>query len=92
MATRVGMAALPFVSGEMLDRGAACLAGKLGQACLMHAMPAAGIDADRTDMVQTLDQAEHRGGFVASGIWRSQASQLWPLSARRCVSASSRRR
>jgi len=27
----------------------------------MHAMPARGIDADRPDMVQALDQAEHRG-------------------------------
>ena len=31
-------------------------------------------------------------GFAASGIWRSQASQLWLVSARCCVSASSRRR
>src|SRR5258705_14008504 len=26
-------------------------------------------------------------GFAASGIWRSQASQLWLVSARCCVSA-----
>jgi len=29
----------------------------------MHAMPSPGIDADRPDMVQALDQAEHRGGL-----------------------------
>jgi len=30
--------------------------------------------------------------LVACGIWRSQTSQLCPLSARRCVNASSWRR
>jgi hypothetical protein len=32
-----------------------------GKAALMHAMTAGGIDADRANMVQTLDQPQHRG-------------------------------
>ena len=55
------MAALPFIAGDMLGRRSLGFAGKLGKACLMHAMPARGIDADSPDMVQALDQAEHRG-------------------------------
>jgi hypothetical protein len=35
--------------------------GKPREAGLMHAMPARGVDANRPDVVQTLDQAEHRG-------------------------------
>ena len=54
------MPALALVAGDMLHRGAAGFAGELGKACLMHAMPARRIEADRADMVQTLDQAEHR--------------------------------
>ena len=55
------MAALPLIAGDMLGRRPSGLTGKLRQARLMHAMPARGIDADRPDMVQALDQAEHRG-------------------------------
>ena len=54
------MPALPLVAGDMLHRGAASLAGKLGKARLMHTMPARRIDADRADMLQALDQTEHR--------------------------------
>ena len=55
------VAALPLIAGDMLGRRPPGFASKLGEACLMHAMPARGIDADRPDMVQALDQAEHRG-------------------------------
>ena len=55
------MAALPFIVGDMLGRRPSGLTGELRKAGLMHAMPARGIDADRPDMVQALDQAEHRG-------------------------------
>ena len=41
------------------------LTGELREASLMHAMPAGGVDADRPDMVQALDEAEHRGR-----LWR----------------------
>ena len=54
------VAALSFVFGDMLRRGTTRLAGKLGKASLMHAMPTRRLDADCADMVQTLDQAEHR--------------------------------
>lgn len=57
------VAALPFVSGDMLSRRPARLTGKLRKAGLMDAMPAPGIEADRPDMVQALDQAEHRSGL-----------------------------
>jgi len=56
-----GVAALPFVSSKMLGRRPSSLTGKLREAGLMHAVPARGIDADRPDMVQALDEAEHRG-------------------------------
>ena len=39
------------------------LTGKLRQASLMHAMPVPSIDADRSDMVQALDQTEHCRGL-----------------------------
>jgi len=55
------MTALTFVAGDMLYRGTAGLAGELGKAALMQAMSAGGIDADRANMVQTLDQPQHRG-------------------------------
>src|SRR3954453_11575901 len=57
------MAALPFVSGDMLSRRPAGLTGKLREAGLMDAMPAPAIETDRADMVQALDQAEHRSGL-----------------------------
>jgi hypothetical protein len=44
----------------MLHRGAAGFTGKLGQACLVDAMGASGVDADRTDVNQSLNQTQHR--------------------------------
>ena len=60
------MTALTFVAGDMLYRGTAGLAGELGKAALMHAMSEGGIDADCANMVQTLDQAQHRGRLCVS--------------------------
>jgi hypothetical protein len=54
------MSARAFVSGQMLHCGAACFTGKLGQAYLVDVVGAAGIDADRTDVNQTLNQTQHR--------------------------------
>src|SRR5215469_12753776 len=47
----------------MLGRRPSGLAGKLREAGLMHTMPMRGIDADRPDMVHTLNEAEQRGRF-----------------------------
>lgn len=58
-----GMAALPLITGDMLGRCPSGFTGKLRKARLMHAVPSPGIDADRPEMVQALDQAEHRGGL-----------------------------
>jgi hypothetical protein len=61
-----GTAALLLIAGDMLGRRPSGLTGKLREAGLMRlmqAMPTPGIDADRPDMVQALDQAEHRGGL-----------------------------
>ena len=44
----------------MLHRGAARLADELGKAGLMHSMPPRRIKAGCADMVQALDQTEHR--------------------------------
>jgi hypothetical protein len=60
-------AALPLIAGDMLCRCPAGLTSELRQARLMHAMPPRGIDTDRPDMVQALDQAEHRGGLCRLG-------------------------
>jgi hypothetical protein len=54
------VSARAFLSGQMLYRGAAGFTGKLDQACLVDAVGASGVDADRTDVNQTLDQAQHR--------------------------------
>src|SRR5271165_7330420 len=54
------MTALTLVSRDVLCRGTAGLAGELGEACLMHALPAGWINANRANVAQTLDQAEHR--------------------------------
>ncbi len=57
---------LPFIVGDMLDRGAARLAGELCQARLMDKMSSAWRDADTSYMFQPLDDTEHgrrRGGF-----------------------------
>ena len=56
-----GVAALPFVSSEMLGRRPSSLPGELHKTALMHAMPARGVVADCPDMVQAFDEAEHRG-------------------------------
>ncbi len=55
-----GMPALALVAYDMLHRGAARFAGELGKAWLMHSMPARRIKASSADMVQSLDQTEHR--------------------------------
>ena len=44
-----------FVSGQMLHRGAADFTGKLGQACLVDPVGPSRVDADRTDVNQTLN-------------------------------------
>ncbi len=61
------VAALPLVAGDMLGRCPPGLTGELRQARLMHTMPARGIDTDRPDMVQALDEAEHRGRLCRQG-------------------------
>jgi len=53
--------ALPLIAGDVLDRGAARLACQLSQARLLDQVSAVGLDADRTDMLQALDHAEHGG-------------------------------
>ncbi len=52
------MPPLPLVTGNMLDRGAAGLAGELSQARLVDEMAAAGINADPAHMLQPLDPAQ----------------------------------
>jgi hypothetical protein len=54
------MPALALVTRDMLHRGAARFADELGKAGLMHSMPARRIKAGCADMVQALDQTEHR--------------------------------
>jgi hypothetical protein len=61
------VSALPFVSSEMLGRRPSSLTGEPRETKLMHAMPACGVDADRPDMVQTLNGAEHRGRLCRLG-------------------------
>ena len=55
-----GMAALTFECSDMLRRSAAGLAGKLGEAGLMHTMSARRIETDRANMIQALNQPQHR--------------------------------
>ena len=55
-----GMPALALVTRDMLHRGAARFADELGKAGLMHSMPARRIKAGCADMIQALDQTEHR--------------------------------
>jgi hypothetical protein len=50
----------PVVTRDMLHRGAARFADELGKAGLMHSMPARRIKAGCADMIQALDQTEHR--------------------------------
>jgi hypothetical protein len=63
-----GMAALPFIAGDMLGRRSPGLAGKLGEAWLMHPMPARGVEANSPDMGQASIRPSIAAGFVASGI------------------------
>src|SRR6266403_5362698 len=79
-----GMPALALVTRDMLHRGAARFAGELGKAGLMHTMPARRIKAGGADMVQALDQTEHRDRlrrFPASGAARRASSGWFPLGA-----------
>ena len=55
-----GVPPLALIARDMLRRGAAGFTGELSKAGLMHTMPAHRIEADRADMLQTLDQTEHR--------------------------------
>jgi hypothetical protein len=55
------MPARAFVARDMLHRGPARFAGELGKAGLMNTMPTRRIKASGPDMVQSLDQTEHRG-------------------------------
>jgi hypothetical protein len=56
------MPALALVTRDMLHRGAARFADELGKAGLMHSMRARRIKAGGADIVQALDQTEHRPG------------------------------
>ena len=51
-----------FVVGDMLDGGAPGFARELGETRLMDQVATAWFDADPSDVLQTLDQTEHRGG------------------------------
>jgi len=58
--------ALPFIVGDMLDRGAASFTRELCQPCLMDEMTTARLDTNATHFFQPLDQAKHSrrpGGF-----------------------------
>jgi hypothetical protein len=57
---QAGMPPLALIARDMLRRGAAGFTGELSKPGLMHTMPAHRIKADRTDMLQTLDQTVHR--------------------------------
>jgi hypothetical protein len=51
----------------MLNRAAAGLTNKLGQACLMDPLATTGVDADRAHMRQAFDQTEH--GVRLGRLW-----------------------
>src|SRR5512135_84883 len=55
-----GMTPLSFVSSDMLRRGTICLAAELCEASLMNAVATRRIESDRPNVVQALDQTEHR--------------------------------
>src|SRR5215469_11758343 len=61
----------------MLGRRPSGLAGKLREAGLMHTMPTRGIDADRPDMVHTLNEAEQRGRFCGLRHLAQPAEPAW---------------
>src|SRR6516162_74360 len=54
------MPTLALVTRDMLHRGTVRFTDELGKAGVMHSMPARRIKADYADMVQALDQTEHR--------------------------------
>jgi hypothetical protein len=58
------MPALPLETSDMLNGGFVSLACELAQACLVDQMSAAGIDADRANMFQAFNHAEHGGCAV----------------------------
>jgi len=64
------MSALAFVTGDVLHRRPVGLARELRQARLVDQMTATWLDADRANMLQALDQAEHGG-------WRGR---FWHLA------------
>ena len=75
---QAGVAALPLIAGNMLGRRPPGFTGKLGQAGLMHAMPARGVDAGRPYMVQALYQTEHRGRLGRLGHLAQPAEPALP--------------
>ena len=65
---------LTLISGDMLRRHAASLAGELRQACLVNVMSTSRLDANRPDMLQAFEQADHGDRFA--GLWHlSQPGQ-----------------
>ena len=87
-----GMPALALVTRDMLHRGAARFADELGKAGLMHSMPARRIKTGCADMVQALDQTEHRDGLRRFRHLAQPSEPALVGFPRRCVSTSSRRR
>ena len=58
-----GMAALSLIFGDVLRCGPTGFANKLGQTSLVNAMATCSIETDRADMLQALNQTEHRDRF-----------------------------
>ena len=58
-----GVPPLALIARDMARRGAAGFTSKLSKTGLMHTMSARRIEADRPDMLQTIDQTEHRHRF-----------------------------
>jgi hypothetical protein len=61
------MSPLPLETDDMLNRGFVGLARELAQAGLVDQVSAARIDADRADMFQAFNHAEHGGR--PGGLW-----------------------
>jgi hypothetical protein len=59
-----GMSPLALIFRDMLDSCAAGLASELREPGLMYEMAARRVDADGAYMIQSFDQAEHRGLFL----------------------------
>ena len=88
-----GMSARALVSSHVLHATVVRPASRaeLGEMRLMNAMAASRLNADRPDVNQTLDQAQHcQSGFVASGIWRSHARPALAVLSLGVASAPSR--